>query len=255
LDEPTIGLHSRDNQILLNALDKLEAKGNTLLVVEHDEDTIRRAAHVIDLGPGAGSQGGWVVAQGTADALMRAPNSVTGRFLAAPLKHPLQPRRTTTVRSPAIEVKGAILHNLKNVRARIPLERLTVITGVSGSGKSTLARDVLYANLRQFVGTERRRRKVEPFGCKELIGWESVARVLEVDQTPIGKTPRSCPATYVGFWDAIRRLFADTSEARMRGYLAGRFSFNTTGGRCAECEGQGIKKIEMSFLAQREGDV
>jgi excinuclease ABC subunit A len=160
----------------------------------------------------------------------------------------LQPRRTATARSPAIEVKGAILHNLKNVRARIPLERLTVITGVSGSGKSTLARDVLYANLRQFVGTERRRRKVEPFGCKELIGWESVARVLEVDQTPIGKTPRSCPATYVGFWDAIRRLFADTSEARMRGYLAGRFSFNTTGGRCAECEGQGMKKIEMSFL-------
>ena len=248
LDEPTIGLHSRDNQILLNALDKLEAKGNTLLVVEHDEDTIRRAAHVIDLGPGAGSEGGWLVAQGTAEELMRAPNSLTGRFLAAPLKHPLQPWRNTTTRSPAIDVKGTSLHNLKNVRARIPLERLTVITGVSGSGKSTLARDVLYANLRQLVGAERRRRSVEPFGCKEISGWESVTRVLEVDQTPIGKTPRSCPATYVGFWDAIRRLFADTSEARMRGYLAGRFSFNTTGGRCAECEGQGLKKIEMSFL-------
>jgi excinuclease ABC subunit A len=248
LDEPTIGLHPRDNHILLDTLDKLEAKGNTLVVVEHDEDTIRRAHHVIDLGPGAGSQGGWVVAQGTSKELMRSRVSVTGRFLASPLRHPLVPRRDTGSRAPAIEVKGANLHNLKDIRARIPLGRLCVVTGVSGSGKSTLARDVLYANLRELVDAERRRKEVNFFGCREITGWEAIGRVLEVDQTPIGKTPRSCPATYVGFWDSIRRLFADTSEARMRGYTAGRFSFNTAGGRCSECEGQGLKKIEMSFL-------
>ena len=140
------------------------------------------------------------------------------------------------------------MHNLKNVTARFPRERLSVVTGVSGSGKSTLARDVLYANLRALVGQNRRRKPVEPVGCKELTGWDELERVLEVDQTPIGKTPRSCPATYVGFWDAIRRLYAETSEARMRGYAAGRFSFNTAGGRCPECEGQGQKTIEMSFL-------
>ncbi len=248
LDEPTIGLHPRDNRVLLDTLALLQAKGNTLVVVEHDEDTIRRADHVIDLGPGAGSRGGHVVAEGTALQLMQMPESVTGRFLATPLAHPLVPRRPTGARNAAIVVAGARLHNLKNVRARFPRERLTVVTGVSGSGKSTLARDVLYANLRAHVGAKRRR-KAAPFaGCRELTGWEDLGRVLEVDQTPIGKTPRSCPATYVGFWDTIRRLYAETSEARMRGFAAGRFSFNTAGGRCPECEGQGQKTIEMSFL-------
>jgi excinuclease ABC subunit A len=248
LDEPTIGLHARDNQVLLDTLAKLQAKGNTLVVVEHDEDTIRRADHVIDLGPGAGSRGGAVVAEGSAAELMRSPDSITGRFLAHPLAHPLVAPRITGERSPAIVVSGARLHNLNNVRARIPLERLTVITGVSGSGKSTLARDVLYANLLELVGNPRRRKPVELFGCTDLAGWEALDRVLEVDQTPIGRTPRSCPATYVGFWDAIRRLYAETNEARMRGFGPSRFSFNTSGGRCPECEGQGVKTIEMSFL-------
>jgi len=248
LDEPTIGLHPRDNRMLLDTLAKLEAKGNTLVVVEHDEETIRHAAHVIDLGPGAGTGGGAVVAQGTAADLMRVPASVTGRFLARPLEHPLVERRSTTDRSPAIVVAGATLHNLRGVTARVPLGRLVAVTGVSGSGKSTLARDVLYANLCELVGGRRRRKPIALAGCKSISGWEEIDRVLEVDQAPIGKTPRSCPATYVGFWDTVRRLFADTTEARMRGFTASRFSFNTPGGRCPECEGQGMKTIEMSFL-------
>jgi excinuclease ABC subunit A len=248
LDEPTIGLHPRDNQVLLDTLEKLESKGNTLVVVEHDEDTIRRAQQVLDLGPGAGKLGGRIVAQGSADELMRNPESLTGRFLAQPLRHPLAPRRPIDRTTPAIEVVGASLHNLKDVRARIPLGRLTVVTGVSGSGKSTLARDVLHDNLAQLLSAQRQHKPVAPGGCRELLGWEQIGRVLEVDQTPIGKTPRSCPATYVGFWDAIRRMFADTSEARIRGYGPGRFSFNTAGGRCEACEGQGVKTIEMSFL-------
>ena len=250
LDEPTIGLHPRDNRVLLDTLAKLEAKGNTLVVVEHDEDTIRRADHVVDLGPGAGTRGGEIVASGTAAELMATPASVTGRFLANPLRHPVSPRRAVDKTTPQIEVIGAHLHNLKRIDARIPLGRLVVVTGVSGSGKSTLARDVLHANLVHIVAEERKHRGPGKsfLGCDEIRGAEQVGRVLEVDQTPIGKTPRSCPATYVGFWDAIRRLFASTSEARMRGYQAGRFSFNTAGGRCQACEGQGMKRIEMSFL-------
>ncbi len=248
LDEPTIGLHPRDNRVLLDTLEKLQAKGNTLLVVEHDEDTIRRAAHVIDLGPGAGKLGGEVIATGSAAELMKNPASITGRFLAHPLKHPLHPPRAINKQTPAIAIVGARLHNLQNVSVRVPLGRLTVVTGVSGSGKSTLARDVLYANLAHRVGEHNKKKEVTIIGCRDLKGWREVGRVLEVDQTPIGKTPRSCPATYVGFWDTIRRLFADASEARMRGYTASRFSFNTKGGRCEGCEGQGIKRIEMSFL-------
>jgi excinuclease ABC subunit A len=252
LDEPTIGLHPRDNDVLLNTLEKLQAKGNTLVVVEHDEDTIRRAAHVLDLGPGAGSRGGHVVAQGSAADLMANPESVTGRFLKAPLRHPLHPPRVVNAKTPALEILGADLHNLNIRRLRLPLARLVAVTGVSGSGKSTLARDVLHANLARLVAQTRlspkKRGQVQLAGCRELRGAERVGRVLEVDQTPIGKTPRSCPATYVGFWDAIRRLFADTTEARMRGWSPTRFSFNTGEGRCPACEGQGVKRIEMSFL-------
>jgi excinuclease ABC subunit A len=271
LDEPTIGLHPRDNRILLDTLGRLQKRGNTLLVVEHDEETIRRAEHVVDLGPGAGSRGGEVVAAGSAADLVRAPASVTGRFLATPLQHPLHARRPVGKAATAITVTGASLHNLQDVDFRVPLGRLTVVTGVSGSGKSTLARDVLYENLRRLV-TERKdeagRRKAEGragrreadssfllppsslalVGCRAIGGAGELGRVLEVDQTPIGKTPRSCPATYVGFWDQVRRLYAEVPEARMRGYTASRFSFNTAGGRCDACEGQGVKRIEMSFL-------
>ncbi len=248
LDEPTIGLHPRDNRILLDTLEKLQAKGNTLVVVEHDEDTIRRASHVIDLGPGAGKRGGRVIASGSAEDLVRNADSVTGKFLKRPLMHPLHPPRPVGRSTPSLEIAGASLHNLKNIALRVPLARLSVITGVSGSGKSTLARDVLYANLSRIVSERRQNRSAPLSGCRAIHGAEAVGRVLEVDQTPIGKTPRSCPATYVGFWDAIRRLFAEANESRMRGWSAGRFSFNTKGGRCEECEGQGIKKIEMSFL-------
>jgi excinuclease ABC subunit A len=205
-----------------------------------------------------------VVAEGTAEELSRHPDSITGKFLRNPLQHPVQPRRPVNRKTPAVEVVGANLHNLQDITVRFPLGRLAVVTGVSGSGKSTLARDVLRENLERLVASARDR-KASPAlsGCREIKGWEAVSRVLEVDQTPIGKTPRSCPATYVGFFDTIRKLFADTQEARIRGYTASRFSFNAGGGkakgqgrgkaasdagRCAACEGQGIKTIEMSFL-------
>ena len=290
LDEPTIGLHPRDNQILLNALRKLGEKGNTLVVVEHDEDTIRRADHIIDIGPGAGKRGGTLVAQGSVADLSAQSDSLTGQFLANPIVHPLQPRRTVKpkIKSAAavpeqwLTVHGGKLHNLRNVTVGLPLARLVAVTGVSGSGKSTLARDVLMENLLDAVGRSvlsspatRRARKAaqdEPAanrrssvlarsapraqlnvthawqGCDAVTGWESIDRVLEVDQTPIGKTPRSCPATYIGVWDAIRKLFAGTLEARARGYTASRFSFNTGDGRCPACEGQGVRTIGMSFL-------
>ena len=253
LDEPTIGLHPRDNATLLNTLDRLRTKGNTLVVVEHDEDTIRRADHVIDLGPGAGTRGGRLVAEGTAAQLAHLQNSATGRCLATPLMHSRSRRRAVDRSTPMIEIAGATLHNLRKLDARIPRGRLTVITGVSGSGKSSLARDVLLDNLRRLLSRPRRadrapKTEAVVHGCRAITGWQSISRVLEVDQTPIGKTPRSCPATYIGFWDAIRRLFADTTEARMRGFSASRFSFNTAGGRCEACEGQGMQRIEMSFL-------
>jgi excinuclease ABC subunit A len=250
LDEPTIGLHPRDNRILLDALARLEGKGNTLVVVEHDEDTIRRARHIIDIGPGAGVRGGRVIAQGSVADVIGSAESITGRYLKTPLAHPPVPHRRVDEDTPRLRLRGARLHNLRGADADIPLGRLTVVTGVSGSGKSTLARDVLLANLQRAVSSDPRRKKFDgPWtGCDGIEGFGDVDRVLEVDQTPIGKTPRSCPATYVGFWDAIRRLFADTAEARMRGYTQSRFSFNTSGGRCDACEGQGLRTIEMNFL-------
>ena len=248
LDEPTIGLHARDNQILLNALQQLSDKGNTLVVVEHDEDTIRHADHIIDIGPSAGKRGGRLIAQGSVDDLTAQADSQTGRYLLHAIRHPQQPRRpvsTSGEATPMLAVQGASLHNLQQVSVDVPLKRLVAITGVSGSGKSTLARDVLLANVQAAVSA---RRTPTWVGCQGLTGWQQVDRVLEVDQTPIGKTPRSCPATYIGFWDTIRKLFAETLEAKARGYGPGRFSFNTGEGRCPSCEGQGLRTIEMSFL-------
>jgi excinuclease ABC subunit A len=252
LDEPTIGLHPRDNGILLGALGKLSQAGNTLVVVEHDEDTIRRAEHIIDIGPGAGKRGGRLVAQGSVQALAAQADSITGRMLAAPLLHPIQPRREVAPHAPALIVRGASLHNLQGVDLRVPLGRLVAVTGVSGSGKSTLAREVLLANVQTALADKNNRKTPRPAGkwagCISLEGFDDIDRVLEVDQTPIGKTPRSCPATYIGFWDTIRKLFTDTLEARARGYGTARFSFNTGDGRCPGCEGQGMKTIAMSFL-------
>ncbi len=259
LDEPTIGLHPRDNAVLLDSLAELSSHRNTLVVVEHDEETIRRADHVLDLGPGAGVLGGEVVGEGTVADLIGNERSTTGRFLRQPLRHPAQPYRPVIARTPHLKLERVSLHNVRGAEVRIPLGRLVVITGVSGSGKSTVARDVLYANLRRLLGdvgrgptngTRPRRRAsgLQLIGCAGMKGLEQVDRVLEVDQTPIGKTPRSCPATYIGLWDDIRRIFAATTEARLRGYTASRFSFNTAGGRCEACEGQGVKTIEMSFL-------
>ncbi len=258
LDEPTIGLHARDNQILLNALATLGQMGNTLVVVEHDEDTIRRADHIIDIGPSAGKHGGRVVAQGSATDIEASSESLTGRYLREAMRHPLlgERRAVDTAQGAKLVVRNARLHNLAGVTVDVPLERLVVLTGVSGSGKSSLARDVLLANVAAAVtargiGREAAGR-AEAFkswvACEAVEGWQQVSRVLEVDQTPIGKTPRSCPATYIGFWDAIRQLFAQTLEAKARGYAPGRFSFNTGEGRCPGCEGQGMKTIEMSFL-------
>ncbi len=258
LDEPTIGLHARDNQILLNALHLLSDKGNTLVVVEHDEDTIRRADHIIDIGPSAGKRGGRLMGEGSVKDITDQAESQTGRYLLHAMRHPLQARRAVAgAELNWLSLEGASLHNLDDVSASIPLKRLVAVTGVSGSGKSTIARDVLLHNVAAAVAqrsTQAGRKLDEEgkhpawSGCTGLDGYQTIDRVLEVDQTPIGKTPRSCPATYIGFWDTIRKLFAETLEAKARGYGAGRFSFNTGEGRCHTCEGQGLRTIEMSFL-------
>ena len=245
LDEPTIGLHPRDNRLLLDSLKALVKKGNTLLVVEHDEDTIREADYVIDVGPGAGVRGGEIIATGTVKDIMKNKRSLTGRYLLNPIEHTFIPKRSVDSNTQWLTIKKPRLNNLKAQKIRIPLGRLTVLTGVSGSGKSSFARGVLLPVLSETL-SEKKPYKGEL--CEAIEGFENVDRVLEVDQTPIGKTPRSCPATYIGFLDAIRRVYAGTNEAQARGYGISRFSFNIKGGRCELCEGQGIRTIEMNFL-------
>ncbi|MFV0414769.1 MAG: excinuclease ABC subunit UvrA [Chthoniobacterales bacterium] len=247
LDEPTIGLHPRDNEKLLDSLQLLAQKGNSLLIVEHDESTMRRADSIIDLGPRAGNLGGEIIAQGTMDKILKHPTSLTSKHLRDPMSHPLPGKRRSLKNTGWIELKGATRHNLKSVDCKIPLGRLTAITGVSGSGKSTLIRGVLVPAIKQNL--KRNRTAFKPIPTwKEITGVENLAAVLEVDQSPIGKTPRSTPATYVKLFDHIRKLFAQLPEARVRGYTLSRFSFNNEGGRCETCQGQGIIKLEMNFL-------
>ncbi|MEA3410850.1 MAG: excinuclease ABC subunit UvrA [Pseudomonadota bacterium] len=254
LDEPTIGLHPRDNGRLLDSLETLKEKGNTVVIVEHDEDTIRRAGHIIDIGPGAGAGGGRIVAEGDLTSILEHPDSLTGRYLCAstatkPPASRREPAAPGERDGESIRVLGARLHNLADLDIEIPFRRLVCVTGVSGSGKSTLVRRVLYENLYRLLSARGKRRRAPCLvGCSEFTGFEQFDRVIEVDQAPIGKTPRSCPATYVGLWNNVRRLYSETQEARLRGYGPGRFSFNVKGGRCDTCEGQGIRRIGMSFL-------
>jgi excinuclease ABC subunit A len=245
LDEPSIGLHQRDNERLLKTLEGLRDLGNSVLVVEHDEDTIRRADHVIDLGPGAGTHGGEVVAQGTVAEVMANPRSLTGRYLSGDLSIPVPRKRISPVgKAGWLEITGARENNLQNVTARIPLGTLTCVTGVSGSGKSTLICDILQRQLfRTFFGSKER-----PGAHRTLTGTELLDKVVVIDQAPIGRTPRSNPATYTGIFNHIRDLFAQLPSAKIRGYEAGRFSFNVKGGRCEKCQGDGLLKIEMHFL-------
>ena len=243
LDEPSIGLHQRDNEKLIATLKKLRDLGNTVLVVEHDEDTMYAADQIIDIGPGAGVHGGNVMAQGTAEEVKLVSNSVTGQYLSGrkQIKVPTK-RRKSNGRS--IEVKGATEHNLKNVNVKFPLGQFICVTGVSGSGKSTLVNEVLYKS----IAKELNGSNEKPGKCKEIIGLDNIDKIINIDQSPIGRTPRSNPATYTGVFDIIRDIFANTNEAKMRGYEKGRFSFNVDGGRCEACNGDGILRIEMHFL-------
>ena len=243
LDEPSIGLHQRDNDRLIETLKRLRDRGNTVIVVEHDEDTIRAADYVIDMGPGAGELGGHVVAAGTPDQIAACPDSVTGAYLTGKKQIVLPPKRRNPRRG-AIKITGASANNLKGVNAKVELGTLTVVTGVSGSGKSSLVTDTLAPALTNAV--HRSKRAVGPY--KKLEGIELIDKVIDIDQSPIGRTPRSNPATYIGLWDDLRALFASTPESRMRGYGPGRFSFNVPGGRCEACKGDGQIKIEMNFL-------
>ncbi len=244
LDEPSIGLHQRDNHRLLETLQRLRDLGNTVIVVEHDEDAIRLADHLIDMGPGAGSHGGEIVAQGTPAQVFKSKNSVTAQYMRGEREIPVPHKRRKGKPKQFIEVIGASGNNLKNVSAKIPLGTFTCITGVSGSGKSTLTLDTLYrAASKELMGS-----KEQPLPYKEIKGFEHVDKVIDIDQSPIGRTPRSNPATYTGAFTPIRDWFAGLPEAKARGYQAGRFSFNVKGGRCEACEGDGVLKIEMHFL-------
>ena len=244
LDEPSIGLHQRDNDKLLATLKKLRDLGNTLLVVEHDEDTMYAADQIIDIGPGAGVHGGNVMAQGTAEEIKRVENSITGQYLSGRKNIPVPKKRRKTVKGKSIEVKGATEHNLKNISVKFPLGVFNCVTGVSGSGKSTLVNEILYKTItKQLNGSNEK-----PGKCKEVVGIDKIDKIINIDQSPIGRTPRSNPATYTGVFDTIRDIFANTNEAKLRGYQKGRFSFNVQGGRCEACNGDGLIKIEMHFL-------
>ncbi|ODB58999.1 excinuclease ABC subunit UvrA [Paenibacillus polymyxa] len=243
LDEPSIGLHQRDNDRLISALEHMRNLGNTLIVVEHDEDTMMAADYIIDIGPGAGIHGGMIMSQGTPQEVMEDPNSLTGQYLSGRKFIPVNTER----RKPAdkwLEIRGAKENNLKNVNVKIPLGVFSAVTGVSGSGKSTLVNEILYKTLARDLN----RARVRPGQHKEIRGLEHIEKVVEIDQSPIGRTPRSNPATYTGVFDDIRDLFSQTNEAKVRGYKKGRFSFNVKGGRCEACRGDGIIKIEMHFL-------
>ena len=242
LDEPSIGLHQRDNDRLLGSLMKLRDLGNSLIVVEHDEDTMRAADCIVDIGPGAGEHGGQLVAMGTAEDLMKNEDSITGAYLSGKLKIPVPSERRKS--TGFLTVKGAAENNLKNIDVKIPLGIMTCITGVSGSGKSSLINEILYKRLARDLN----RARVIPGKHKDILGTDQLDKVINIDQSPIGRTPRSNPATYTGVFDQIRDLFAATADAKAKGYKKGRFSFNVKGGRCEACSGDGIIKIEMHFL-------
>jgi excinuclease ABC subunit A len=244
LDEPSIGLHQRDNRRLIETLLRLRELGNTLIVVEHDEDTIRTADWIVDIGPGAGEHGGEIVVTGTVEDLMAAERSVTGAYLSGRREIPLPRSRRPIIPGRELVVEGAREHNLRNVDVAFPLGTFTAVTGVSGSGKSSLVNDILYTALANRLNGAR----MVPGRHKRVRGVDELDKVVGVDQSPIGRTPRSNPATYTGVFDHMRRLFAETTEAKIRGYQPGRFSFNVKGGRCEACAGDGTIKIEMNFL-------
>jgi excinuclease ABC subunit A len=244
LDEPSIGLHQRDNERLINTLKKLRDLGNTVLVVEHDEDTMYAADQIIDIGPGAGVHGGNVLAQGTAEEIKKVKESITGQYLSGAKRIEVPKKRRKSKKGKYIEVVGAQENNLKNINVKFPLGVFNCVTGVSGSGKSTLVNEVLYKAITKELNDSH----VKPGKCKEIKGLENIDKVINIDQSPIGRTPRSNPATYTGVFDLIRDIFAGTNEAKMRGYSKGRFSFNVPGGRCESCNGDGLLKIEMHFL-------
>ena len=243
LDEPSIGLHQRDNEKLLKTLEDLRDLGNTLIVVEHDEDTMRAADYIVDIGPGAGVHGGNVVAAGTVEDICACPDSLTGQYLSGKRKIPVPSERRKTDKG-FISIHGAAEHNLKNIDIDIPKGVITCVTGVSGSGKSSLVNEILYKTL----ALKKNRAKVKPGKCAGISGIDDIDKVIDIDQSPIGRTPRSNPATYTGLFNDIRELFASTEDARLRGYNSGRFSFNVKGGRCEACKGDGVQKIEMHFL-------
>ena len=243
LDEPSIGLHQRDNERLIATLKKLRDLGNTVIVVEHDEDTMYAADQIIDIGPEAGVHGGNVIAQGTAEEIKKIPESITGQYLSGKKKIEV-PKKRRKSNGKCIQIVKASENNLKNINVKIPLGQFVCVTGVSGSGKSTLINEILYKTVaRDLNGANEK-----PGKCKEIKGLENIDKIINIDQSPIGRTPRSNPATYTGVFDSIRDIFASTNDAKLRGFDKGRFSFNVTGGRCENCNGDGLIKIEMHFL-------